>query len=249
MNEWFLYLNEKQEGPYSTEQIIDFIGQGIINSNSYIFDNSVQNWVMLSQIEQFKAYLKPTYYFYVNNVQSEPLTIDSIKEKLINSELKPEDYIFDSETNQWVLFSASPIYAEIQQQSSFLNTEVAQPAETSSGNNVFPNNESSDNQNKSANKGNEALVSQEKKSESNQKSENTLQNTKINFPCKNHPAKESFLICPECGNDYCDECLVKIGEKHYCKECYSANKDKIEASAGQSKAKGLSFFGKLFKKK
>ena len=49
--------------------------------------------------------------------------------------------------------------------------------------------------------------------------------------CEKHNDKEAVGFCVECGRGVCEDCVVKIGEKRYCKECEdkimnkSTNKD------------------------
>ncbi|HPG31336.1 MAG TPA: GYF domain-containing protein [bacterium] len=218
MSDWFLYINDKQEGPYTSSQIEEFINSGSINSNTYIFDNESQNWVLLGQKEEFKNKFQPTYFFYINEAQTEPYTIEIIKQKFAGSEIKPEDYIFDVETNQWMAFSTHPVFAEIQKQS-----EIVQKPDNE---NIVLDETKTELQTVLA----EEKAVNNKPSGTEPAQEPKKTEVKINFPCKNHPSKESFLMCPECGYDYCDECLVKIGDKHYCKECYASKKEKIDVS-------------------
>lgn len=37
--------------------------------------------------------------------------------------------------------------------------------------------------------------------------------------CTNHPKKNSSGACVECGKLFCDNCIIKVGRKRYCKEC------------------------------
>lgn len=37
--------------------------------------------------------------------------------------------------------------------------------------------------------------------------------------CKNHPKKEAIGSCVNCGNLFCEDCLIKSKHKNYCKEC------------------------------
>ena len=37
--------------------------------------------------------------------------------------------------------------------------------------------------------------------------------------CCNHPDKEAQAICVSCGQPFCADCLLKINEKNYCKNC------------------------------
>jgi predicted Zn finger-like uncharacterized protein len=47
--------------------------------------------------------------------------------------------------------------------------------------------------------------------------------------CINHPERESWSICHNCGNPYCQDCLTEGGEYNYCKkpECQTAMKNEI----------------------
>ena len=37
--------------------------------------------------------------------------------------------------------------------------------------------------------------------------------------CINHPKKEAAGGCINCGNLLCADCLIKVGNKNYCKNC------------------------------
>ena len=37
--------------------------------------------------------------------------------------------------------------------------------------------------------------------------------------CQNHPDKEATVGCVGCGNLFCDDCIVKVKGKNYCKSC------------------------------
>lgn len=37
--------------------------------------------------------------------------------------------------------------------------------------------------------------------------------------CINHPKKEATGGCINCGNLLCADCLIKVGNKNYCKNC------------------------------
>lgn len=39
--------------------------------------------------------------------------------------------------------------------------------------------------------------------------------------CTNHPKSESTGACVECGKLFCDECIILVGRKRYCKDCAS----------------------------
>jgi predicted Zn finger-like uncharacterized protein len=47
--------------------------------------------------------------------------------------------------------------------------------------------------------------------------------------CINHPDRETWSVCHNCGDPYCQECLTEVGEYNYCKkpECQSAMKNEI----------------------
>lgn len=47
--------------------------------------------------------------------------------------------------------------------------------------------------------------------------------------CVNHPAKEAFSICHNCGKDYCELCLDKGTEFYYCKnrQCQAQLKEEL----------------------
>ena len=37
--------------------------------------------------------------------------------------------------------------------------------------------------------------------------------------CKNHIRREAIGSCVNCGNLFCSDCLIKVKNKNYCKEC------------------------------
>jgi len=227
MNAWFLYLDDAQQGPFDKSQIKELIDAGKITGDCYVFDNNSQNWVLINQIDELKNILPEfgkSYYFYNNDTQIGPLDKRQISDKLISGELSAAAYIYDAVSNQWLVFGDSDLYKELQLQSSTSATSAsAQLAQNMNTVNLQPQQSQS------------------------QTTQTTAAAKKVEFPCKNHPLKESYLMCPECGCDYCEDCLVNIGGRHYCKECYAANKEKIDAlSAPKS---GFSFFSNLFKKK
>lgn len=47
--------------------------------------------------------------------------------------------------------------------------------------------------------------------------------------CINHPDRETWSVCHNCGDPYCQECLTEVGEYNYCKkpECQTAMKNDI----------------------
>lgn len=40
--------------------------------------------------------------------------------------------------------------------------------------------------------------------------------------CVNHPGKESIDKCCLCGDFYCEECMVTLEDRYYCKDCLTA---------------------------
>ena len=39
--------------------------------------------------------------------------------------------------------------------------------------------------------------------------------------CAKHPKKEAERTCVGCGSFFCSECLTKLKNRSYCKECLS----------------------------
>ena len=241
MNEQiYLYLNEQQSGPYSIEQIKEMIEHGSVTSQTYAYDSASQNWLLITDIpamkELFSGSISEEFYFYINNAQVGPYSAEDIQAKLKAGEIALHDYFFDKGTNGWIVFSESKIYAE-------LNTE-SKTSTSPDTKNTAPELE-----NQELEEPKEFAAESTEKDEKQNPVEETAvkKNTSaIQFPCKNHPAKESFLMCPECGMDFCEECLVKINGKQYCKECYLNNKEKIDAASKPAKG---GFLSKLFNKK
>lgn len=50
----------------------------------------------------------------------------------------------------------------------------------------------------------------------------------ISMKCKNHPKKDAAGTCVECGNPFCEDCITKVHNKNYCKECVAELLDKQE---------------------
>jgi|SRR3989344_1866150 len=50
--------------------------------------------------------------------------------------------------------------------------------------------------------------------------------------CKNHKNKSSVATCVDCGNPFCEDCIIKVGRRNLCKECAS---EKLEEGETESK--------------
>lgn len=37
--------------------------------------------------------------------------------------------------------------------------------------------------------------------------------------CANHSERDATQVCGLCGNNFCEECLIRLGAADYCKEC------------------------------
>lgn len=48
--------------------------------------------------------------------------------------------------------------------------------------------------------------------------------------CTNHPKVEAEKVCVGCGNPFCDDCLTKIKNKNYCKNCIAEKFEEKEDS-------------------
>lgn len=46
--------------------------------------------------------------------------------------------------------------------------------------------------------------------------------------CKNHPERESAGMCVACGKPFCEDCLVDIKNKYFCKPCIAERLRRIE---------------------
>lgn len=51
--------------------------------------------------------------------------------------------------------------------------------------------------------------------------------------CEMHKDRNAVSFCVECGRGVCEECLVKLNGKNYCKEC----KEKIQSNSANSSQK------------
>ena len=61
--------------------------------------------------------------------------------------------------------------------------------------------------------------------------------------CFNHPDRDAFSFCHNCGKHFCKECLIEGNEYYYCKDPHcSDNSDKINLSQKVTCPKCNSFF-------
>lgn len=47
--------------------------------------------------------------------------------------------------------------------------------------------------------------------------------------CKNHPEREAAGMCVACGKPFCEDCLVDVNDKYFCKPCIAERMRRIEA--------------------
>lgn len=49
--------------------------------------------------------------------------------------------------------------------------------------------------------------------------------------CENHEEREATGSCVECGKLFCDDCIILVDNKRYCKDCVSdiLSKEELEA--------------------
>ncbi|HON55852.1 MAG TPA: GYF domain-containing protein [bacterium] len=207
MTDWYIYKNEQQAGPYSTEEIKKMIEKTELTANDYIYGGAYSDWLLISAVSEFSDILPATYYIYKNDEQLGPFDLQHLKNMFDNNQITIQDYYYDPKINNWLVFSGSELLAKLQNLETRQNLDGVQDS-----------------------------VQHQEKSE---------QPKKLEFPCKNHPNVESYLICPLCQNDYCSECLIEYDDKHYCKTCFEANKERITLLKN---AKKSGIFSKLFKK-
>jgi len=50
--------------------------------------------------------------------------------------------------------------------------------------------------------------------------------------CANHSERDSAAKCGLCGNNFCEECLVRFGAADYCRECLEKKMKEVKVSAG-----------------
>ena len=43
----------------------------------------------------------------------------------------------------------------------------------------------------------------------------------VKMKCENHKSKNSIGTCVGCGGPFCEECMLKVGRKNFCKDCAS----------------------------
>lgn len=54
--------------------------------------------------------------------------------------------------------------------------------------------------------------------------------------CANHPEKEPVAACELCGQGFCEECVITLEGRSYCKKCL---REKISTSTGEQKLTGV----------
>lgn len=53
--------------------------------------------------------------------------------------------------------------------------------------------------------------------------------------CKYHSGQEADLVCLQCGQPYCRECVKETRESHYCPDCHRASVERLAAQMGGRK--------------
>lgn len=53
--------------------------------------------------------------------------------------------------------------------------------------------------------------------------------------CKFHSGIEADLVCLQCGQPYCRQCVIETRESHYCPDCHRASVDRLAAQMGPQK--------------
>lgn len=209
---WHLYRNGQQEGPYTLEQLEDLAPS--FGGDTLVFDNDSQQWVPLVNVPLLAKFAPVAYYCHRNGEQVGPFTVAQLKEHLAAGTLAPGDLVFIA--NAWVPLAGSPLWESIMPVAAAPEAPAAPLAPEPAA---------------------AATPEPEAKAPAAASAPSAIQ-----FPCKNHPDRESFLICRHCKEDFCEECLVEVGGTRYCKECHAAG------HAAETQRKAGSLFSKLFKK-
>ena len=63
--------------------------------------------------------------------------------------------------------------------------------------------------------------------------------------CTNHQEAEAQALCGICNTPVCDECLVRLGDKEYCRSCLEARVGTLEGTVRSDKSTMLAFLFSL----
>lgn len=55
--------------------------------------------------------------------------------------------------------------------------------------------------------------------------------------CQKHPDREAAGMCVTCGKPFCQECLVELNNKYFCKSCLSEKLSETDRAATTSPSK------------
>ncbi len=57
---WFVYINDRHEGPFSFEEIQGKMSEGLVHAESYVWTDGMQDWKIMTEIEDFNSVLNPS---------------------------------------------------------------------------------------------------------------------------------------------------------------------------------------------
>jgi hypothetical protein len=181
--------------------------------DTLVFDNDSQQWVPLVNIPLLAKFAPVAYFCHRNGEQLGPFTVAQLKAQLATGALSPVDLAFIADA--WIPLEGSPLWESIRP--AVAAPETAAPAAV------------------------EPVAAAAPVAETEAPAAASVP-AALQFPCKNHPDRESFLMCRHCKDDFCEECLIEVGGTRYCKECHAAG------HAAETQRKAGSLFSKLFKK-
>lgn len=227
MESWHLFISGQQVGPCTLEQVRNMAAAGELPADAMVFDQASQQWQALAQIPALAALAPVTYFCFRADQQLGPFTMAQLKEQLAARALAPADLVFIAASNDWQPLQASPLWPELAPPVAPAAPTVPAPPPVAA---------------KSAPAADPVIPAAVAPVADQAAPAAATAPAAIQFPCKNHPDRESFLICRACAADFCEDCLVEIAGTRYCKDCQAAGK------AAPAEQKANKYFGKLLKK-
>lgn len=113
-NQWFYVVNNEQQGPVSTEKLYDLFNQGMVNNESFVWQDGMENWLEIGRIKTLQtsfAKLKnqqnqiqsqsDEWFYAINEQQYGPVTFNQIISKIQDKTLNKTDLVWHISLVKW----------------------------------------------------------------------------------------------------------------------------------------------------
>jgi hypothetical protein len=57
--EWFVYIDDEQRGPFSTEDIQQKLSEGVVKEDDYVWSQGIKKWKLMADVDIFAPMLRP----------------------------------------------------------------------------------------------------------------------------------------------------------------------------------------------